>query len=234
MTEFCWIKQKINVTRKVSMKELCWLETIKDLKLQMLKIWSENNWLIVTKLLNILSPEDKLFQDLEMNALLLTANNGTLTTVIKNGEIKSWTTLKLNLNATVKLSIMISFIPSTGLKNGAAPDHLVWEQNFHSINNIWSNLSLTQLFILLSTQLLICSKETLMVLNSVFWVSDMKILPQTSGTMFFWENNTLLKRYLNSNWTNWDNHSFTGILWIWDVLPRILSKTILLWLFTIT
>lgn len=222
MTEFCWIKRKINVTRKVSMKELCWLETTKDLKLQMLKIWSENNWSIVTKLLNILSQEDKSFQDLEMNVLLLTANNGTSTMDIKNGEIKSWTTLKLNLNATVKLSIMISFIPSIGLKSGDAPDLLVWEQNFHSTKNIWSNLSLTQQFISLSTQSLTYSKETLMVLNSVFWVSDMKILPQTSGTMFFWENNTLLKRYLNSNWTNWDNPSFTGILWIWDVLPRIL------------
>jgi len=200
----------------------------------MLKIWSENNWSIVLKLLNILSQEDKLFQDLGMNVSLLIVNNGTSTMDMKNGEAKSWTTLKLNLNVTVKLSIMTSFIQLTGLKNGAAPDHLVWVLNFHLINNIWSSLFLIQPSILLSTQLLTCSKEILMVQKLVFWESDMKILLQISGIMFFWANNTLQREYLNLSWTSWDNPSFIGILWIWDVLLRILSKTILLWLFTTT
>lgn len=142
--------------------------------------------------------------------------------------------LKPNLNAIVKFSITIWFIQSIGWKNGAALDHSVWEPNFHSIINIWSNHCQTLLSILLSTHLRIYCKEIWMDHKSVYWVLDMKILLQISGIMYCWENNILLKRFLNINWIKLDNHFCTGIQWIWDVQLKIWLKIIWLWLFIIT
>ncbi len=142
--------------------------------------------------------------------------------------------LKLNLNAIVKFSIMIWSIQLIGWKNGAVLDHLVWEQNFHSIINIWLNHCQTLPYILLSIHLLIYCKEIWTDHKLVYWELDMKILLLISGIMSCWENNILLKRFLSINWIKLDNHFCIGIQWIWDAQLKIWLKIIWLWLFIIT
>lgn len=186
------------------------------------------------QLLNIMNLEDKLSQDQEINVLFLIVINGTLIMVMSNGKRKFLIMYKHNSNATVKSFIMIWFIQLTGWNNGVAQDHSVWVHNCLSINNIWLNHCLIQQYILLFIHLPICCKEIWMVLKLVFWVLDMKILPQISGISYCWVNSIPLKRYLNINWIKLDNHFCIGILWIWDALLRIWLKITWLWHCTIT
>jgi len=207
------------------MKELCWSETTRALKLPMPRIWSERTWLKQARLWNITNLEDKLSQDQAMNALSLIAINGTSIMAMRSGKAKYWTTLKLNSSATVKISTMTWFTQSTGSKNGDAHDPSVWEQNSPSTNSTWSNHCQTPQFTLLSIHLPTCCKAIWTVPNSVFWESDMKISLTISGISFCWVRSTHQKRSLNTSWTRSENPSCIGTQWIWDAQPRTWSKT---------
>lgn len=145
-----WTKLKTNATRKVFMKELWLLETTREWRSVMPRTWFERIWLKQAKHWSITNQEDWLFLDQVKNVLLLIANNGILTMVMKNGKRKSSAMLKLNLSAIVKHSTMTWFLPLTGWNNGVVQDHLGWEPNCLLINSTWLSLCLTQQFTSLS------------------------------------------------------------------------------------
>lgn len=156
-----------------------------------------------------------------MNVSWLTASNGTSTMDTSNGKKRYWTTLRLNSSATARLCTMTWFTRSTGWRNGAAQGHSAWALNCHSTNSTWSSPFQTPPSTSLTTLSLTCSKVTWMALRSVFWESDMRILPTTFGTMFCWARTTPPRESLSIKSIRSESPSCTGIQWTWDAQPRI-------------
>lgn len=144
---------------------------------------------------------------------------------IRPGRNGFWTTFRKISNATVKLFTTIWCILSTGWDNGDARDLLALGLKCLLISS--SLLSRFQIApsTLRFIRFVICCKEIYRVLCLGCWGSELRILLMISGVTSSWAKITKLAKYLNTSWTNADNHSSIGIPSTSDALPKIWSKT---------
>lgn len=123
-----------------------------------------------------------------------------------------------------------------GLENGLVQEQPVLVQSFLGMNNLSLNLYLIQLFIWLTTLLLICYKvEFLMAHKLVHLELKLRIYMMLNGNIFSRREHILRDQKSQKNHSKlWEENLNIGTQWTWEHQEKILLETILPCHYTIT